>query len=430
MSRYDAERALSIYKTFSKQTNQVVEYLSVARLFEHATRLEVPNLKHAPTSLTGSLEEYTQDPDFEINRRQYLAQLEAKKSRPNGGGSTKPPTTEKPKPNQVDNGGGERFPSPKLASAPPVKEEAKGPAPDLIDFFESIEQNQQPMAQSLSHQPTITSQPQPSYELQTQPLQPDPPQAIGAQQFLFGPHPAGLTYQQASAILSDPTSLAQMQNLSQNPTGTATSFGTFPSSSEPAFPNMPVAYPSMPQDTSAQFNQKPQQSNLLVQPQQSTNPFRQSMMAADNSAGLTPLFGGNPTTLSAVGHQSSNPFAKPPQAQTLEPLQSGDISVNALSPAHTASSQQYQQPFTVPPPNVSTSTNPFLQRPTNLEQQHNSTAGSLTSQPTGSTNPFRKSMFPNSQSGAGWQQGQQGTMGGLEQLPTVPVFPRPSEQMP
>ena len=40
MSRYDAERALTIYKAFTKQTNQVVEYLSTARMYEHATRLE------------------------------------------------------------------------------------------------------------------------------------------------------------------------------------------------------------------------------------------------------------------------------------------------------------------------------------------------------------------------------------------------------
>lgn len=81
MSKYDAQRALGIYKTFTKQTNLVVEFLSTARQYENATRLEIPKLKHAPTSLTSSLEEYLNDPDFEINRRQYLAQQEAKKGK-------------------------------------------------------------------------------------------------------------------------------------------------------------------------------------------------------------------------------------------------------------------------------------------------------------------------------------------------------------
>src|ERR1700712_5307304 len=80
MSKPDAERALKIYKTFVKQTDQVVRYLSIARHYEHATRLEIPKIKHAPTSLSESLGEYVKDPDFEINRRQYLAQQESKKN--------------------------------------------------------------------------------------------------------------------------------------------------------------------------------------------------------------------------------------------------------------------------------------------------------------------------------------------------------------
>jgi phosphatidylinositol-binding clathrin assembly protein len=79
MSKTDAERALNIYRVFVKQTDQVVQYLGMARHYEHATRLEIPKIKHAPTSLAASLEEYLNDKDFEINRRQYLAQQEAKK---------------------------------------------------------------------------------------------------------------------------------------------------------------------------------------------------------------------------------------------------------------------------------------------------------------------------------------------------------------
>ena len=80
MSRPDAERAIKIYKAFCKQTDQVVQFLGVARQYEHATRLEIPKIKHAPTSLAASLQEYLDDKDFDVNRRQYMAEQEAKRS--------------------------------------------------------------------------------------------------------------------------------------------------------------------------------------------------------------------------------------------------------------------------------------------------------------------------------------------------------------
>src|SRR3954469_10892115 len=79
MSRTDAERAMEIYKNFTKQTDFVVAYLSMARQYEHQTRVEVPKLKHAPINLGKQLEDYLLDPDFEINRRQYIAEQESKK---------------------------------------------------------------------------------------------------------------------------------------------------------------------------------------------------------------------------------------------------------------------------------------------------------------------------------------------------------------
>lgn len=42
MSRPDAERAMEVYRNFTRQTDQVVQYLSVARQYEHHTRVEVP----------------------------------------------------------------------------------------------------------------------------------------------------------------------------------------------------------------------------------------------------------------------------------------------------------------------------------------------------------------------------------------------------
>ena len=178
MSKYDAERALAIYKAFTKQTNLVVEFLSTARQYENATRLEIPKLKHAPTSLTSSLEEYLKDPDFEVNRRQYLAQQDAKrgKKRTTNGASESADGFSKLSLN--NRGASKAFPEPKPAPQPaPAKVEAKGPAPDLIDFFDSIEQNQQPMASAPQQQmPTFQSgsqyQPQQAVPQQTGPSVP------------------------------------------------------------------------------------------------------------------------------------------------------------------------------------------------------------------------------------------------------------------
>lgn len=80
LSRYDAENALEVYKGFTRLTSKVIAFLKVAKNLEYQTKLRVPNIKHAPTSLVSSLEVYLNDPDFDINRRQYLAEKQAHKS--------------------------------------------------------------------------------------------------------------------------------------------------------------------------------------------------------------------------------------------------------------------------------------------------------------------------------------------------------------
>lgn len=78
MFHNDAERALTVYKKFVDQTKYVIDYLRVAKHLEYATKLHVPTIKHAPTALTSLLEEYLTDPNFEENRRQYIAEKSAK----------------------------------------------------------------------------------------------------------------------------------------------------------------------------------------------------------------------------------------------------------------------------------------------------------------------------------------------------------------
>ncbi|KAK2858431.1 hypothetical protein FQN49_004745, partial [Arthroderma sp. PD_2] len=78
MSRTDSERALHLYKVFSTLTEDVVGFLRVARQYENATRLEIPNLKHASTDLAKLLEDDLHDPDFALRRKEYREQKAGK----------------------------------------------------------------------------------------------------------------------------------------------------------------------------------------------------------------------------------------------------------------------------------------------------------------------------------------------------------------
>ncbi|EFX00975.1 enth domain containing protein [Grosmannia clavigera kw1407] len=151
MSKVDAERAMQIYLTFTRQTDFVVQYLTVARQYEHQTRVEVPKLKHAPVNLGRQLEEYLKDPDFEVHRRQYLAEIATKKSKGSSGDGAKASGSKAAASSQADNAATS---VPKLAPPPGSKPpQPRGPDQNLIDFFGSIEQNQTPMAVQASQQP-------------------------------------------------------------------------------------------------------------------------------------------------------------------------------------------------------------------------------------------------------------------------------------
>ncbi|KZF26211.1 ANTH-domain-containing protein [Xylona heveae TC161] len=421
LSKFDAERALGIYRTFTKQTEEVVTFLGVARHFETATRLEVPKIKHAPTGLTNSLEEYLNDTDFDLNRRQYLAQQDARKR----GGASKPFGDSKPAPSKFTIGEG--FPSPSAAQSVPSKPAAKGPAPDLIDFFDSIEQNQQPMFAPTPQQqqmpqfqqvPQIMQQPQPSgfispQQQQQQQQQPfTAPQQTGfptgqsaMQQAPFGTASAG-SYGQAPQI--------QTQYASQQPPPLQTTnlgsggFNNYQSPITQPFSPQQSSLASIPQNGVPNFQPQSQQAAQPFSPQspiqqQSTNPFRQSMAQdmTGASASSYSTFSPSTTTTTSLQRQPTNPFAK------------------RISPQGTPAAAPQLQP-------APTGTNPFAR-----DQFAGPSSPAIPQQPvstnqTGSTNPFRQSMFHNAQTGQGWQAGQ-GTMGGFEQLPTVPVFPRPGQ---
>ena len=443
MSKYDAERALGIYKTFSKQTNQVVEFLGVARQYENSTRLEIPKLKHAPTSLTSSLEEYLNDPDFEINRRQYLAQQEAKKGRkfttngnqePSTAASTKKAALNK---TEVD----KSSPVARTAQVATNKIEPKGPAPDLIDFFESIEQNQTPMA-SQAQQQGAGFQQVPYQQQQFQAPQADFFAQAGVQQqqnpSFGGGNPFGQQQQQSIQQTLAGTGLGgfpQQPFDQQNSQGGPNQNGVSQFNPQQAF--------MQPQGQAANgvngINPPSQPYNTGQQQQpQSSNPFRQSVFAQNTGMSNT-SFPSNSSVTSPITQQSTNPFARdatgqgsiqnqnspfqsPPPGQSFGSQQ--PFAFSTPSQTQFFPTTQAQQPPTLQP--MPTGTNPFA-RNVSSPQSQQPTQAPLVPNQTGSTNPFRQSAFVNQQTGQGWQASQ-GTMGGLESLPTIPVFPRPGQQ--
>ncbi|PON28349.1 hypothetical protein TGAM01_v202842 [Trichoderma gamsii] len=410
MSKPDADRAMEIYRTFTKHTDYVVQYLSTAKQWQHHTRVEVPKLKHAPVNLGRQLEEYLNDPDFEIHRRQYLAEQEAKK-----GGKT---LKSKPTKNGVDfpkapsPAANNPFPAPGNAKAESKPQANKGPDPDLIDFFDSIEQNQIPM------QVTAAAQ-QPPLQI---PIQTQGPE-LG-----FQGQPVGLGFQQNSFV-QQPTGFAQGNAFPQQDNGfmqppaqlqpTITGFSGFGQDFQPG------ALGPIPQQAAPNFQVPVQQQQPVglqptgLQPSlaapQMTNPFRQSMLVAQptSSSQLSTPTSSTPT----LNRQSTNPFARstnspgqntsPFQAQPVQPQPTSTNPFARNVPADTPVQQQQQQ---------------FPD-----QQQQNP---SLAPQATGVTNPFRQGAFVNHATGMGWQHNATPIGGGIDHIQTVPVFPRPAQQTP
>jgi hypothetical protein len=409
-----------------KQTEAVVQYLSLARSHEHSTRLEIPKIKHAPTSLAASLEEYLNDKDFEVNRRQYLAEKEAKK---NGGkvtnGSSK---AQEPKPASAAT-------STSTPQAPPPL--TRNPSAPLIDLFASIEDNQQTMAtQPMMQQqyPQQTGFQQPSFQVPQQTAN----MAFAQQQQPFSPQGAANPFQMQQQQVQVPQIQMQAPQIQTQFTGAG--FGGY--TPQPFSPQNSLA--PIQQNGVADFSQQQQQQQQMQMQQQmqiptiaeplqsqqtSTNPFRQSMLPSPTGTGEPPF--NHATGASSLGRSATNPFAKhntgfqPSQS----PTNQSPFAQPPVQPSTFAQMQQPQQLQPLQPPQPSpTGTNPFARQPS--PQSAASPQGGLTVNATGSTNPFRQSAFVNQQTGQGWQNNGQGTFGGMnmDQVPTTSVFPRPGQQ--
>lgn len=457
MSKTDAERTLRVYRTFVRQTDLAVKYFSVARNYEHVTRLEIPKIRHAPTSLAGQLEEYVKDNDFDVMRRQYIAQQQAKKGGKSTNGSSSKAFDEKPGAKKA-----EPFPEPKGASA--VSTQQKGPAPDLIDFFASIEQNQTQMNTNPFQQPQFTHQQAPVQTGFQQPpagfnqsqlagfpqQQAFPPQNTGmpAQQQPFTPvngqgtnpfqqmqqppqiQQPQLDQQQQMQMQQQQFQQQQMQQQAPQPQQlqpnfTGAGFGGYtpqPQAQPQQQNRFTPGLSSIPQSTVAPFQQQAQQPFAAGSTDSSntTNPFRQSMLPGATGASIS-SFGSSATPLS---QQSTNPFAKPSPSSNNSPFSAPSSQFSNLS----LNTQQQPQPL-MP---AATGTNPFARltsSPASSLSPFSAQSAGVSTNVTGSTNPFRQSQFVNQQTGQGWQSGPQGTIGGMhpEQLQTTPVFPRPGQ---
>jgi len=418
---------MSIYKNFTKQTDFVVAYLSTARQYEHQTRVEVPKLKHAPVNLGKQLDDYLMDPDFEINRRQYLAEQESKSGKPK---FNKAATKSEPESRAA---AGLGFPDAQPSASKPSQptQPAKGPDPDLIDFFDSIQQNQQPMATQAGIQQQISPQFNngPSFQAQQSPYGQQNGFAVPT-----NPYQSPNQFQQQApfntGFQASPQQIQQQQQQQQlqqqqqiQPNFTGAGFGGY----TPQQSFQPGGLSSIPQESPASFQQQNSQQLGIAQTgaQQTTNPFRQSMMPNPNSA-PQPAYTTSPPATGPMQRQSTNPFAKstpPPVAQQAFSPPVPDFQQQQFPQSTPLPSAEFQRP-------MQTGTNPFARNIAMNATQRPQTSGGLVPQPTGNTNPFRQSQFVYTATGAGWQSNQQPIGGGLDSIPTVPVFPRPTQQQP
>ncbi|EEH04589.1 ENTH domain-containing protein [Histoplasma capsulatum G186AR] len=475
MSRPDTERALKIYKRFSVQTEEVVKFLRIARQFENATRLAIPNLKHASTDLAKLLEDDLNDPDFDQRRREYRAQKfgTAGEEKDKGAGRSRAVSApQKSKPAPIAS---------QTAPQTAPKLEVKTTGPNLIDLFDSTDQPQQ-QRPSMPQQAPQQQQFNPlamQFQQQPQNMQPQQFQQAGFQQQQTGFSPQQNNFLQSQQFAQIPTGLGQQQQqqagfggqfgqLTSNPFGqiqsqpqhqpqlqalqpaqTGAEFGGY--TSQVQSHTFQTTLPSIPQNGMASFQQQP----MLTGGGRPNNPFRQSMLPQPSSdttnfslqSTLSPITS-SPSSLSTttLSRQSTNPFAKRLTMQSPQ-FTNGSQSPSSPSPftsqpptqplPQLPSQQQHQQQPTAPPLQPQrTGTNPFARpqtapglRPQAQTQtpMPGATLAPLRPNPTGSTNPFRQSAFINQQTGQGWQMNQQGTMGGLENLETTPVFPRPGQ---
>ncbi|PCH44102.1 ANTH-domain-containing protein [Wolfiporia cocos MD-104 SS10] len=276
MFRSDAEEALNIYRHFCKETERVVEYLGVAKKLQNILQVSIPNLRHAPVSLAGALEEYLKDPNFEQNRIEYKANKEAAERSERLGISAPPKQASKPADNPAEKKPEASSEASSSQAAPAKSSQA------MIDFFSAIEGEQQSMFNPQTNSPSTAYFEQhaahnPFAQHQMQMMTGAP---FGAVQPFVQP-------QGQMQMQMQPTGFIVPQHTSTNPFG------------------MQMAQQQQQQQQPAPFVQP--QHTAFLQPQTTgSNPFRQSMFP--QMTGMSPLGMGQHPPLPTQQPISTNPF--------------------------------------------------------------------------------------------------------------------------
>ncbi|KIY68903.1 ANTH-domain-containing protein [Cylindrobasidium torrendii FP15055 ss-10] len=302
MSHVDARDALAIYRHFCQQAEKVVEYLGVAKKLQNLLNVPIPNLKHAPVSLAGALQEYLDDANFEQNRLEYRANKEAADKPGRRGDARKP---------------GEN--PPPVPAVPTITASVSAPAGSpsnkdaVTDFFNSIEQGQPTMFNPNTNSPSSAYfhqqgaiNPFVQMQMTGQPFVGQQPQMTGQPFMQMQPqmtgNPFGLQQQQAPSHL-------RPQPVGLGPGGHRP-FTSF-------IPNQP---------TGAPMNMGG--SNNMLQPQMTggANPFRVSMVAPQ-STGMA-LFGvgpGGPMSAPLQAQATATPWSQQQQIQQPAPAFSQNV---------------------------------------------------------------------------------------------------------
>lgn len=409
MSKFDASEALEIYNHFTKHTVRVVSFLRVAKTLEHATKLTVPNIKHAPTSLTKSLEDYLNDPDFEVNHRQYLAEKEAKKDTPLSSRSREGT------PFSARNGNGSsKALGDHVGSSTSLSQHA-----DLIDLFSGPVNMQES---------TIVAS-QPSTAVYGVPQQ---------QQMNVAPQMTGNGAYHNPWAQQVQAPQTQQMALASNATGYG--FGNDQALQQQQLQQQQLQQQQFQQQ---QFQQQQLQQQQLQQ-QQLQQQQQQQMLQMQYTQGGMPMqstaTGANPFRQSLIGsdtgYDPKNPFA-PKRQSTVSSLSS--VSEGQAASFHQTGNsgitgqntqqQPLQHTYTSAPQGAEMhhqgtglNHNPFASVQTTGSTNLQRSASQLSTQSTGA-NPFRQSMLMQGQQAQKPLQ-YQPTMGGLENLPTVSVFPQ------
>lgn len=365
MFRSDAEEALNLYRHFCKETERVVEYLGVAKKLQNILNVPIPNLRHAPVSLAGALEEYLKDPNFEQNRIEYRTNKEAAERAERLGISAPPPqaqTVEKAPES------GATADKPADQSKPPTNQA-------LIDFFSAIEEEQQTMFNPQTGSPSTAYFQQHAVHnpFAQQMHQMQMPMMTGAPFDASQPF-AQPQMQVAPQVQSQPTGFLVPQYTSTNP------FGMLQQQQHQQIQQQPAPF-LQPQHTA------------FLQPQATgANPFRQSTMLPQMT-GMSPF--GMPT--GAPQHQpaSTNPFPVQNNGQP-QGFPGGSNAPNFNAFSAMAGSSQIAQPFAQSALNNTANIGPA--RPgsaplTALSSPPASSSGPPRAEPvkthqTGSRNPF------------------------------------------